>query len=130
MLKIDAEEKIAALMDSVSGLLCSEATRLQESTAATPCAVWVETQGGTIIVALRAVPDGECMALLFVGRCACCVECGVCSCRIAIGVGCGSLLVQLVCAFLNDYLQDLDVCVCAVRDKMSSAFRLERAFSC
>ena len=57
MLKVDAEEKIAALMDSVSGLLCSQATRLQESTAATPCAVWVELQGSTIIVALHAVPE-------------------------------------------------------------------------
>ena len=76
MLKIDAEENIAALMDSVSGLLCSEATRLQESTAATPCAVWVESQGGTLIVALLTVPESAWRSYLSGAVRA------VCSCRI------------------------------------------------
>ena len=80
---IDAEEKIAALMDTVSGLLCSEATRLQESTAATPCAVWVESQGGTLIVALLTVPESAWRSCLSGAVRA------VCSCRI--GVGRGSL---------------------------------------
>jgi hypothetical protein len=86
MLKIDAEEKIAALMDSVSGLLCTLQrghTRLQELTAATPCAVRVGSQGGTIIVALRAVPESAWRSCLSGAVRA------VCSCRI--GVGRGSL---------------------------------------
>ena len=78
MLKIDIEEKIAALMDSVSGLLCSEATRLQESTAATPCAVWVESQGGTLIVALLTVPESAWRSCLSGAVRA------VCSCRIGV----------------------------------------------
>ena len=117
MLKVDAEEKIAALMDSVSGLLCSQATRLQESTAATLCAVWVELQGGTIIVAPHAVPEKA--------WCSCLSGAVRAVCAHVVSVWDAGLLVQLVCAFLHDYLQDLDVC-CARQCRA----RLERACSC
>jgi len=94
MLKVDAEEKIAALMDSVSGLLCSQATRLQESTAATLCAIWVELQGGTIIVAPHAVPESawcSCLSGAVRAVCSCCIGVG----RGSLGAACVRVLARL-----------------------------------